>query len=339
VIEYGRDYTDDDGEPLAEEQKQESILDRLRAALVDTDGLDKIPEPEPLIAGVLYCDSLAWIQGKSGDGKSFLAIDMGGSVGTGITWQGYPTTQGLVLYLAAEGAAGIKRRIRAWEESMGRAMNNVLFLPLAVQAGLDGEWQALRELVTELRPILVIIDTQARVTVGMEENAARDMGIFVHKLSQLRKSCGACILVVHHQGRNGDHMRGSTALYGSADTEIQVSKDDLDLTVKCGKQKDAEPFDDIRLRMVPTLDSVVLVPDAGRRTGQGSAALKLARTWWDLFEGDPVSATKLMNAADITDRTFYRHVRLLLKRGAATKEEVGRNAYYRLTRNPDEPDT
>lgn len=311
-------------------------LEQLKQALVDSDGLDHIPQPEPLIDGILYQDSLAWMQGKSGDGKSFVALDMAGSIGTGRDWHGYTVTQGFVLYMAAEGAAGIKQRVRAWEHEHGQPMTGVKFLPVAVQAGLLTQWLALRELVAELCPTLIVIDTQARVTVGLEENAAKDMGEFVDKLEKLRQEAGSTVLVVHHQGRSGDHMRGSTALYGSADTEIQVTRDDRDVVVKCGKQKNAEEFTDITLAMTPVLDSVVLKTAdwSSRGSGSTTAGLKMARQWWDLFEGDTISATLVLDTLKMSKSAFYRHVKDLVADGFVGKDTSTVNARYRMLRNP-----
>jgi AAA domain len=310
-------------------------LGRLRAALVDTSGLDKIPEPEPLIRSVLFRDSLAWLQGKPGSGKSFVALDMAGAVGTGLPWQCYAVTAGPVLYIAAEGVSGMRWRVRAWEEVNGHPMDGVSWLPMPVQVDSQ-EWDALIELAAELEPLLIVADTQARITVGMEENAAKDMGVLVHRLERLRTASRACVLVVHHQGRSGEHMRGSTALEGAATTVMQTVKDDELVTVRNPKQKDAEEFDDITLRLVPTGQSAVLaMTDGTSHAGAHSAALKMASKWWAVFRDEQVSASKLIASEVASERTFYRHVRQLIDEVIASKEPVGRNTYYRLIRNPD----
>jgi hypothetical protein len=51
---------------------QTSLLSQLRDALIDSDTLDRLPIPEPLIDGLLYRDSLAWLHGKPGHCKSFV---------------------------------------------------------------------------------------------------------------------------------------------------------------------------------------------------------------------------------------------------------------------------
>lgn len=311
-----------------------TLLDKLRAALLDTDDLDSIPEPESLITGLLFRNSLAWIMGKSGDGKSFVALDMAGCIATGQPWHDHGVTTVKVLYVVAEGATGIRKRVRAWEESYGRKMTGVQWLPVAVQAGRPADWRALIRLAVEIGADLIIIDTQARVTVGLEENSAKDMGEFVDQLERLRIATRACVAVVHHMGHNGDHMRGSTALYGSADTEIKVTKDGSIVTLKNSKQKNFEEHEDIQLRLTPLDGSAILTLLGEDATADREAALRTAVAWWKVFEDERVSATKLLDAAVAAKTTFYRHVRVLLDIGNADKEEAGRNTYYRLTRDP-----
>jgi hypothetical protein len=309
--------------------------DTLRDALVDSAGLDSIPEPEPLVDGVLNRDSLAWIQGKRSNAKSLVALDIAGCVGTGHHWQGRTVHQGKVLFIAAEGVSGMRWRVRAWEKSYGRDMDNVLFLPMPVQANLD-QWRHLVELADEEFTFdLIVIDTQARVTVGMEENAAKDMGVFVDKLEMLRRATAACVLPVHHQGRSGEHMRGSTALEGAATTIVQVVKDDVEVTVTCEKQKDAEEFADIHLKLVPVGDSVVLMPSDGKGGIQATAAFRTAVKWWATFRDDRVSVSKLAKAEVGHERTLYRHVHELVDRELVEPIEFGGHKFYQLRHDPN----
>ncbi|WP_020385893.1 AAA family ATPase [Kribbella catacumbae] len=332
------------GEPyFADEPPEDEFEDNVttlsyaaiyRNALVDSVGLDTIPEPIPLITATLFTDSTAWIVGKPGHGKSFVALDIAGCVGTGEAWQDRGVTQGLVLYVAAEGVSGMKRRVRAWEQSYGRKMTGVIWLPMAVQAGKPAEWRGLRELAADLKPAMIVLDTQARVTVGMEENAAKDMGEFIDALEKLRQATAACVLTVHHQGRSGDHMRGSTAMDGAATTVIRVEKDEDVITVKNPKQKDVDEFEDIELKLTPCGPSAVLTLTDGKTAGSATAATKTAQRWYETFQTDKVTATKLIDAELTTKATFYRHVRILIDQGAVMKEEAGRATYYSLTRVP-----
>lgn len=309
-----------------------SSLDRLRSALLDTSGLDRIASPEPILDGVLYADSIAWLIGPPGHGKSFVALDIAGSVGTGEAWQGYRASPGPVLYLIAEGASGLRQRVRAWESANGHSMVGVRFLPMPVQAAVDGDWQALCKLAGELKATLIVVDTQARSTVGMEENSARDMGLFVAAAERLRKASGACVLVVHHQGRTGEHMRGSTALEGAATTILRVTKVDDVITLACAKQKDAAPFNDIALRLASYGESAVLMLTDGKpghSSGPSFAALKTARAWSEHHGQDWISASKLVDVV-APKTTVYRHIQELEKAGHVQVDRGGRFVSYRL---------
>lgn len=317
--------------------KPETYIDRYRAALVDSSGLDSISEPEPVIKDIIYVDSLVWLQGKPGNGKSFVALDIAGCVGTGESWQGYGVAkQGTVLYLAAEGVSGIKQRVRAWEAAMGHEMHNVKFLPIAVQAAHDGEWSGFVALARELRPVLVIVDTQARISVGMEENSAKDMGGLVHRLEMVRQATGACILIVHHKGRTGDHMRGSTAMEGAATTVISTDKDGEMITVSCLKQKDAIEFDEFKLRLISYGPSAILSLTAtvDGDLSRNPDATKFLKAWWNNHETDQVSATTLIDSGLVTKPTFYRYAKSLEKQGLIGVETIGRNKLYRLRCEP-----
>jgi hypothetical protein len=311
-------------------------IDKFRAALVDSAGLDTIPEPEPIVQGVLYRDSIAWLIGPPGSGKSFVALDIAGCVGTGEPWQTHQVAHGPVLFVVAEGLSGIRPHVRAWETASGIAMKDVSFLPVAVQAAEAASWQGLIGLAAELAPALIILDTQARVTVGLEENSAKDMGEFVHAVEKLRRASRACVLVVHHQGRNGDHMRGSTALEGAATTIVKVSKADDLLTVECSKQKDAAPFDEFALRMVPTDDSAtLLITDASAAASTlSSTAAKMARTWWETHESSWCGSGQLIDVV-APRSSFYRTLPALKKLGLVEVDDSGRFSKYRLARAPE----
>jgi hypothetical protein len=317
--------------------EEPSTVDLLRGALLDTFGLDHIKPLRPIVAGVLYADSIAWLIGSPGHGKSFVGIDIAGCVATRQPWQGHQTfAAGPVLYVIAEGASGLRQRVRAWESSMDTTMVDVYFLPIAVQVAVSGDWAALCDLAKEIGACLVVIDTQARSTLGLEENSARDMGQFVAAAERLRRSCGACVLLVHHQGRNGEHMRGSTALEGAATTIMRVTKDADVITVECAKQKDAEEFEPITLRLIPYESSAILALTGPSTLDSISAILaeRWLSLWWERFESDDVSISGLVKAGVVTEATFHRRKFALIRAGVVAKEGKGNRTRYRLQKDP-----
>lgn len=234
-------------------------VDALLAELLDASSLDNMPTLEPLIGDMLHLDSLARVVGPSGHMKSFAVIDMAGHVGTGMKWHGQYVRQGTVVYLVAEGARGIRKRVRAWEKHYGLKMDNVLFLPRPVQA-MSPEWDTLIEAMRRLEPALIVVDTQARVSVGVEENSAKELGLVVDRLEQLRAATAACVLLVHHTGHVGEHGRGSSSAKGALQSELHVSKrgdnaSNIIVTIKTGKQKDDEEGGDLQFALkVVTID-------------------------------------------------------------------------------------
>lgn len=227
-------------------QEALTTLEKLRRKLVSAQDLADSPTPEPLVHGLLDLDTEAWLIGAPGSLKSFIALDLAGAVGRGGDakgeWQGRKVEQRPVLYVAAEGQRGMVLRTRAWITENG-AMDGVTFLPYPVQVkSHDGQWEALVELSREIRPGLIVIDTQARVSVGLEENSATDMGVLIAAVGMLKRATGACVLVIHHTGRNGGDARGSSALDGAQDTELKVvraePRSELAAKIVMDKQKD-----------------------------------------------------------------------------------------------------
>jgi RecA-family ATPase len=106
---------------------------------------------------------------------------------------------------------------------------------------------------------VIIFDTQARCTVGMNENDSKSVGEFVHRLEQLRQMYGACLLLIHHMPRQGDHLRGSIAMEGAATTVLLASKEGPQVTITTAKQKDIEAPDPLELQLMPHHKSAVLV--------------------------------------------------------------------------------
>jgi hypothetical protein len=178
-------------------------------------------------------------------------LDIAGAVGAGIAWAGRAVTQGPVVYMVAEGASGIKARVRAWERYHNQKMINVHFVPVAVQA-TGPAWDTYIELVKSYEPVLAIIDTQARATVGMDENSATEMGLFVESMERLRAATGACTVPVHHRGLQGQQGRGSTAVRGALQTELDVTKMPGGMIVVTTlKQKDHAEADPVVFKLSP----------------------------------------------------------------------------------------
>lgn len=231
----------------------EWAVQSMMAKLLTADDLDDLPNPTPLIVDVLDLDSESWIIGAPGGFKSFVAFDMAGHVGTGQDWRGRPVTQGNVLYIVGEGSKGIKLRKRAWVETYG-SLENVHFFPEPVQSADPNAWAVLVEMAKRVKPVFIVLDTQARLTVGLNENTS-EIGVFIDAVRQLRAATGACVLVVHHTGRSGGDARGWSGIDGAQDSEIKVvrpegaERKNLTAEIVFEKQKDSSEDVGFKIQM------------------------------------------------------------------------------------------
>lgn len=227
-------------------------VDALISTFLDGDGLAALPPPEWLIKDWLPSNGLIQTVGQPGHGKSFVTLDQAMCVALGRAWRGQRVQKARVAYLVAEGAPGMGQRYKAWCKRFneGATVGNITFIPYPIQAGDNAAWELLIMACQRLAVGYVVIDTQARVTVGMEENSAKEMGMFVHQVERLRQATGATVNLVHHLNKSAGGARGSGAMLGAVHTEITVSKAEDQVTVKVTKQKDADHQPPITLRLV-----------------------------------------------------------------------------------------
>lgn len=216
-------------------------VEALLAEMLTPDQVKERPPKRYLIKSLMHLDSEVWIIGPPGARKSFVVLDMAGHVAAGREWQGLKVTQGPVVIIAAEGGGGLGARVRAFEQEHGWPMPpDVHVLPRPVQAGDPAAWAVLVAACERIGPVMVIGDTQARITVGLEENSATDMGLYVNAISAMKTATGAAVVSVHHTGRSGGDARGSSAIDGAQDTELKVVACSEALTgeLRVEKQKD-----------------------------------------------------------------------------------------------------
>lgn len=220
----------------------------------------------PVVQGLFFKNTLTWVAGSSGTFKSFVTADLAFRYGQeDLDYHGKRMTSGRSLLIIAEGAAAYASRKVAWEKHHQREVKNVSIYPFPLQLGdtlkeMPALVSYLREEAEAGRPFdLVLFDTQAMCTVGVDENTS-EMNLVINMLHQVREVNGACVMIVHHFGKSKTAgMRGSSMIYAAADTVcvLKRKEDATEVTLSTaqadeGKQKDAiTEADLLTLEMAP----------------------------------------------------------------------------------------
>ena len=211
--------------------------------------LAAVVDQDDFIEGLLIAGQMSVLYGPSNSGKTFLATDLAAHVSLGRAWRGREISAGAVVYVAAEGAYGIRNRMVAFREHY--AVDGAFpfsILPSVVNF-FDAE-EDMERLENTVRAkeaefgcgvALVVVDTLARVAAGADENASADMGIIIKNVDALCRNTGAHVMLVHHSGKDvAKGARGSSALRAATATEIEVEPLEGYSVARVTKQRDLE---------------------------------------------------------------------------------------------------
>lgn len=207
-----------------------------------------------LVKHAIPGNSIGLLFGGSGTFKSFIALDLALHVAHGLQWLGRKTKKGPVLIVAAEGGAGLWRRIVAWHRRMGRSYDGVPVYVLPMSIDLMTDAARLTDAVSALAfiPELIVIDTLSQTFSG-EENSSNEIAAYLRELGLwFRDSWRCTVLVVHHTGHlETERPRGSSALRSNVDFMFGVFRDEAErmATMENQKQKDGECIDPITFSM------------------------------------------------------------------------------------------
>ena len=227
---------DDEGDPGAEngpaahQPKAEKLDRKLSYRVLRPPEYQHRPEPVWIIKGVLPKAELAVVFGESGAGKSFVVMDMALAIDRGIEWRGKKTKKLRVIYVAAEGAGGIRGRLMAYCNQHGLAINDLHLGIIEATPNMLDKQDALdlaRSILAAGGADLIILDTWAQVTAGANENSGEEMGKALAHCRGICRATGAMTLLVHHAGKDlTKGARGWSGLRAAADCEIEISRSD-----------------------------------------------------------------------------------------------------------------
>ena len=203
------------------------------------------------VEGLFTSSSLAMVYGEPGSRKTFWVLDICLHVASGREWSGRAVDRSAVLYCALEGGAGIRNRVVAARRRLGLPSDTAFVLmQLPIDLRTDTrDAEKLIELIGQLAqrlglPVrMVVIDTLSRAMQGGNENGPEDMGAVISNADRIRFETGACVLFIHHSGKDATKgSRGHSSLKAATDTEIEVvpSDDGASSTATVIRQRDLD---------------------------------------------------------------------------------------------------
>lgn len=198
------------------------------------------PAVEWFIRDVMPRRGVAVVYGPSRAGKTFVVLDMVMTLlSTAPAWHSHRIRNrpSGVVYLAMEGAHGVRGRVRAWSQYQGSAEPESLLF-MEGQAFNLANAQDVSDLVSAALSAvgpgcIVVVDTQAKAATGVDEQSARDTGLIYNAAEQIaRQLDGLCLLVAHTGKDETKGLRGSSAQTGAADLMMLVSRVDEESGVR-----------------------------------------------------------------------------------------------------------
>jgi hypothetical protein len=225
-----------------------------------------------LIDQLLAVGSTSWLTATAGHLKSFWALDAALCVATGRDFHGRKVKRGNVVYVAAEGAVGLPDRMDAWAakhqiEIPDAPAFGIVEKPVdvAAPAMLAGFVASVRA----LEPAFIVLDTQARCSVGRDLNSTSEASVFYDAVSLLASELGAHVLLLAHNNRSGQYA-GNHQGPAMVDTHLTLKRDGKRAQLRCSKQKDGAAEE------AAAMDFETLVFELDGRDERGRSVTSLA---------------------------------------------------------------
>jgi AAA domain-containing protein len=325
---YGIDGAEHEIEPPPTEPPDEPDKPHphLRDRLLSLEALGQLPPSTPLINGLIYRNTTAQLSAGPGSYKTFMAIAMSCCVASKTPFGEHDVPErGLVVIVASEGAHDIYKRVLAWCEvwdvDPGELHDWLIVLPSPIQLGDRVDVSQTIDVVTELNAAMLVLDTRARCTLGLEENSATEQGLAIAAVDRIRAAAGTAVLGVHHTPRAGNAGRGSNAWDGAIWSDLRVEGSNLQAKIHCEKHKDVASGCDhhfvlrkhtVSQYLLPGVDpmdreTLVLCPtDTREMTAKLTTARRaVVGIVWDLAPPEGFAATDLIDIAQVSKSRLY----------------------------------
>lgn len=223
-------------------------------AIVLPNGWDLAANAEParyLVDGILEEDAHGIFGGASMTYKTFTALRLAHSICSGKPFAGREVyKKGAVVYVCGEGQGSVQRRLKALLIKCGKPDYMIDIVPAGVSLTCPESMARLRDRIKPLNPVLVIFDTFASLSGGIEENSNSEVGAALNLVRDTCRAVGASSLIVHHFGKVTEQgFRGASAFVNNVDFAFMAHKrggeNSRESGLTCHKMKDGEHFSEI----------------------------------------------------------------------------------------------
>jgi hypothetical protein len=216
---------------LPAEMKQQAP--RSRFYFEDDAEQDTAKDPTWLIPEIVPDAATVLVIGATGSFKSFLTQHMLLALAAGRNFGGIkPVRFGPTFYGAHEGRNELKKsRKQAWKLVHQVSGAIPFFVAPAPHVAIMEECDEFREQIrvrlrqSRTRIAGIVLDTVAKCMVGLNENDAKDIGVFVGFCDSLRDEFECSVIALHHLGKDEQRgSRGSSALQAGFDTTLKLKR-------------------------------------------------------------------------------------------------------------------
>lgn len=184
------------------------------------------------VKGLWPAVGVCFVGGPSMCGKSFWTLDALAKVVRGEAVLGRKANRSGVVYIAAEGAHGVRNRIAGLRSRIGALGSAFKFIGQASDLRDEEDVADLRVVLTDAKVELgrrghtlgvVAIDTLSAAVPGADENTSKDMSPVLAALQTLASDLGLLVVVIAHTGKDESRgLRGWSGLLGNADGLIML---------------------------------------------------------------------------------------------------------------------
>jgi hypothetical protein len=213
------------------------------------------PSRRWLVDGLWSRAAVGIIGGAPKSHKSWLALDLAVSVASSTPCLGafdVLETGPALLYMAEDDAGTVRDRVAGLCRHRGLDLDRLdahLITAPSLRLDRDGDRRALRDLVAELAPRVLLLDPFVRLHRLDENDAGHISGLLAY-LRELQREHDLAVVVVHHTRKNGgagaagQNLRGSGDFHAWVDSSLYLRKkrDQLWLAVEHRAASAIEPL-------------------------------------------------------------------------------------------------